>query len=130
MISFADTSTFFSINPEGHFVVRKLRLLPRVPAQMEAPASDVQLTNLPSLPLPLANPFKAMRSRHDQAPRSAKESLTGRITVDQENDLGELLPGGSLSGLRICRTGHKLLGIAWSLQQLTVSTFRLSASCS
>jgi hypothetical protein len=122
--SYADTSTFFSITPEGHFVVRGLRLLSRVPAQMEVPASDTQLTNLPSLPLPLPNPFKAMKSRRDQAPHGAKDRLTGRIAVDQENDLGELLPGGSLSDLRTCHTGDKLLGIAWSPQQLAVSNFR------
>lgn len=111
------TSMFFSITPEGHFVVRKLRLLPRVPALMEVPASDTHPTNLPSLPLP--NPFKAMKPRHDQTPLSTKDRVTGRIAVDEEDDLGELLPGGSLSGLRTLHTEDRLSGIAWSPQQLT-----------
>jgi WD repeat-containing protein 7 len=107
-------------------VVRKLRLLPRVPAQMELPASEAQPINLPSLPLP--NPFKAMMSRHDQTPLSGKDHMTGRIAVDEENDLGELLSGGCLSGLRTRRTEDRLSGIAWSPQQLTVSNLSLSST--
>ena len=122
-----DTSTFFSITPSGHFVVRKLRLLPRVP-HMEVSASEAQ--TLPSLPLP--NPFKVMKSRHDQIPPGGKDRVAGRIAVDEETDLGPLLLGGSLSGLRTRRTegGMIMSGIAWSPQQLSVSNLPLSsASC-
>jgi hypothetical protein len=85
---------------------------------MELPA-DAQTTNIPSLPLP--NPFKVMKSRHDQIPFSGKDRATGRIAVDEEADLGELLPGGSMSGLRTHRIEDRLSGVAWSPQQLSVS---------
>jgi len=124
MFRSADTSTLFSVTPEGHFVVRKLRLLPRVPAQMEVPASDAQTTHLPSLP----NPFKATKLRHNLTQHSVKDRVTGRIAVDGENDLGELLPGGFLSGLRTRRTEDKLIGIAWSPELLTVSNLLMSSA--
>lgn len=69
-----------------------------------------------------------MKPRHDQTPLSTKDRVTGRIAVDEEDDLGELLPGGSLSGLRTLHTEDRLSGIAWSPQQLTVSSLLLSSA--
>lgn len=92
---------------------------------MEVPI-DAQPINLASIPLP--NPFKALKSQNDPTRLIGKERMTGRIALDEENNLGELIPGGSLLGLRTYRAEGRLLGIAWSSQQLTVSNLLLVSS--
>ena len=113
-----DTYTFFSVTPEGHFVTRKLHLLPRTPASVELPTSGFQQANRPALPL--HNPFKPTKPRFVDQPPGEKDCQRGRIAVEEECDLGELLPGDSISGLRSRRVDDKLIGVAWSPQQLTV----------
>jgi hypothetical protein len=114
-----DTSTFYSITSGGHFIVRKLKLLPRVPVQMEVRAADSHLSNLASLPLP--NPFKAMKSRSaEHLPLSEKVGEPGRVSLEEESDLGEVLPRGLLSGFRARRINGRMFAIAWTSEELTV----------
>lgn len=113
-----DTSTFVSINTNGHFVARGLQLLPRVPVQMDAFVPETQSTNLVSIPLP--NPFKALKPRSTE-PSSDLSREVGRVALDDERDLGELLASGSPSGFRLRSSNGKMIAIAWSQQELTVS---------
>ena len=113
-----DIYTFFSVTPEGHFAARKFHLLPRTPAPVELPTSGFQQPNRPALPL--HNPFKPTKSRSVDHPAGEKDCHPGRIAVEEEHDLGELLPGDSISGLRSRQVDDRLIGVVWSPEQLTV----------
>lgn len=86
---------------------------------MEVRAPDSHLSNLASLPLP--NPFKAIKSRSaDHLPLSERTGEPGRVSLEEETDLGELLGRGPLLGFRSRRINGAMFGIAWSSEELTV----------
>jgi hypothetical protein len=124
-----DTATFFYVTPQNHFVVRQLRLLPRIPLQpLDVQSHESGLSHLPSIPLP--NPFKAMKTRSiEHLPLTQRKRDLGRIVLDEEHDVGELLTNGSLLGLRTRNVGGTLRGLAWSDQQLTVSVPVTQTTC-
>jgi len=117
-----ETTTFFVVTTEGHFVIRDFQLLPRVPQQMEDPSQNAPVSHLSSLPLP--NPFKAPKPRSEEhAPLGAIPRENGRVALDEEQDLGQVLGSGSPSGFRALHLNGKMLAVVWSQQELTVGVF-------
>ena len=117
-----DTMSFFSLDANGHFLVRQLRLLPRVPlpapSEVQSPGSSSH--NLASLPLP--NPFKAMIHRSsDNVSIIPNFAGAGRIVLGDETDAGELLPQGTFVASRTRSSEGRLRGIVWTDQEITVS---------
>ncbi|KAF9468708.1 hypothetical protein BDZ94DRAFT_1304460 [Collybia nuda] len=120
------TTTFYLINSAGHFVTRKFKLLPRVPVQMEVRAPDSHLANLSSLPLP--NPFKAIKPRSvDHLPLGERANEPGRVSLEEEADLGELIGHGPLSGFRPRTISGRMFAILWNSEELTLFQYQESA---
>jgi hypothetical protein len=109
--------------------VRQLQLLPRIPLPLpDARSNDSGPSHLPSIPLP--NPFKAIKSRSvEHLPLTPGNREQGRITLDEEHDVGVLLTEGSLVGLRTRNVGGRLRGLAWSDQSLVVSATVNQTTC-
>jgi hypothetical protein len=83
----------------------------------------------PFLALTLGQPVQGDEVTSRSSPTQCEGGSDRKNSSRPGERSGGTTSGWSLSSLRICRSGHKLLGIAWSPQQLTVSTFRLSAFC-
>ncbi|KAJ7776775.1 hypothetical protein DFH07DRAFT_797695 [Mycena maculata] len=112
-------SIFYSITADGSFCVRPLQCLPRVPSQQaEVQPEEPHLTNLASLPL-----FKAMKSRStEDLPPTANKKEAGRIVLEDEHIVGQLIADGSLLGFRprSMSIGARLRGLCWTEQVLTI----------
>lgn len=113
----------FYINPDGHFVLRRLQLLPRnFTLPLNLPPEDTHSNHLPSLPLP--NPFKTTKARSvEQVTLDENKEELGRIGVSDEEDAGQLRSDCLLVGLRTLDVDGKLRGICWSERDMTVSIF-------
>ncbi|KAG5639736.1 hypothetical protein H0H81_000016 [Sphagnurus paluster] len=82
------------------------------------------ITNLTSIPLP--NPFKALTNQSaEQFPPGRSPKEPGRVALDDERDLAEIIAGSVPLGFRARSVGGKLLGISWSEQQLTAFEYEL-----
>ncbi|KAF5384322.1 hypothetical protein D9615_003314 [Tricholomella constricta] len=118
------TLTFFTVTTDGRFVVRGLQLLPRVAPQMENHQLEKDTVNLSSIPLP--NPFKALKSHSaEHLPPGHSTRKPGRVALDDERDLGEILAGASPLGFRARSTAGKILGLSWSEGQLTAFEYEI-----
>ena len=114
------TTIFFVVTNDGNFVIRDFQLLPRVPQQMEELSQNAPVSHLSSLPLP--NPFKTLKPRSEEdVPLGAIPRGNGRVTLDEERDLGQVIGSGSPSGFRALHLNGEMLAVVWSQQELTVS---------
>ncbi|KAJ7904510.1 hypothetical protein B0H14DRAFT_2663171 [Mycena olivaceomarginata] len=109
-------SIFYSVTSDGSFSVRTLHILPRVSLQQVEPQpEELHLNNL-ALPL-----FKAMKSRStENLPPSENKKDPGRIVLEDERTVGQLLADGLLLGFRPRSLGDRLRGICWTENILTV----------
>ena len=104
-------------------MIRDFQLLPLVPQQIEDSSQNATVLHLSSLPLPLPNPFKALKPRSDEdAPPGAIPRENGRVALDEERDLGQVLSSGLPSGFRALHLNGEMLAVVWSQQELTVSS--------
>ncbi|KAJ6584436.1 hypothetical protein B0H19DRAFT_1105047 [Mycena capillaripes] len=122
---------FYSVAADGNFSVRTLHCLPRVPIpQAEPQPEEAHLNNL-ALPL-----FKAMKSRSTENLQPAENKKDpGRIVLEDERTVGQLLANGLLLGLRPRSIGGRLRGFSWTENILTIfeyseQSFSVLFSCS
>ncbi|KAJ6624507.1 hypothetical protein B0H10DRAFT_2174467 [Mycena sp. CBHHK59/15] len=108
---------FYSVTADGRFSVRTLHFLPKaLPQQADVAPEEPHLNNLTSLPL-----FKAMKSRStEHLPPTENKKEPGRIGLEEETQVGQLLPDGSLLGLRSRSVGTQLRGICWTERDLMI----------
>ncbi|KAJ6554909.1 hypothetical protein DFH09DRAFT_1493798 [Mycena vulgaris] len=108
---------FYLVTADGTFSVRSLQCVPRVSVlQSEVQPEESHLNNLTSLPL-----FKAMKSRStENLPAAESKKEAGRIVLEDERVVGQLLADGLLIGLRPRSIGNRLRGICWTEQVLTI----------
>ncbi|KAJ7465077.1 hypothetical protein FB451DRAFT_1262556 [Mycena latifolia] len=111
------SSLFYSVTADGSFSVRPLQCLPRISVlQSEVPPEEPHLNNLVSLPL-----FKAMKSRStENLPQTENKKEPGRIVLEDEQTVGQLLADGMLLGFRPRPNGSRLRGICWTEHILTI----------
>ncbi|KAJ7196115.1 hypothetical protein GGX14DRAFT_700624 [Mycena pura] len=112
-------SIFYAVSVHGDFSVRSLQCLPRVPTaqQVETQSDELLTSNLASA-LPL---FKAIKSKStEHLPPAETRREPGRIVLGDEHVVGQLLSGGSLSGLRPQSVPGRLRAIAWTERELTI----------
>ncbi|KAJ7505803.1 hypothetical protein B0H11DRAFT_1851029 [Mycena galericulata] len=121
---------FYSVNTDGSFSIRPLRCLPRFSSQQTEPQpEEPHSTNL-TLPL-----FKAMKSRStENLPATENKKEAGRIVLDDERIVGQLLADDSLLGLRPRAINSRLRGICWTEKTLTIfeyadQSFSILFSC-
>ncbi|KAF7352793.1 WD-REPEATS-REGION domain-containing protein [Mycena venus] len=109
-------SIFYSVTADGNFSVRTLHCLPRVSIpQAEPQPEEPHLNNL-ALPL-----FKAMKSRSaENLPLTENKKDPGRIVLEDERIVGQLLADGLLLGLRPRFLSGRLRGISWTENVLTI----------
>ncbi|KAF7355313.1 WD-REPEATS-REGION domain-containing protein [Mycena sanguinolenta] len=124
-------SIFYSVTTDGCLSVRTLHCLPRVLLQQAEPQPEE--TPLNNLALPL---FKAMKSRStENLQPSDNKKEPGRIVLEDERTVGQLLAGGLLLGLRPRSLGDRLRAISWTENTLTIfeyfnQSFAMLFSCS
>ncbi|KAG5644671.1 hypothetical protein DXG03_007970 [Asterophora parasitica] len=127
------TVMFFTVTTNGHFAVRSLKLLPRVALQMEVihhPAEkDIanEIANAVSS-IPLPNPFKSLKSHsaeHLPLPLGPEKRGPGRVKLEDERDLGEILEGCAPIGFRTRSIGGKVLAVCWSENQLAAFEYEM-----
>ncbi|KAJ6515899.1 hypothetical protein C8R45DRAFT_222526 [Mycena sanguinolenta] len=122
---------FYSVTADGCFSIRTLHCLPRGSLQQAEPQPEEPSLNNLALPL-----FKAMKSRStENLPQSENKKEAGRIVLEDERAVGQLLVGGLLLGLRPRSLGDRLRGISWTENVLTIfeyfnQSFSVLFSCS
>lgn len=115
-LNHAEDAIFYSVTADGSFSVRTLNCLPRISIQQVEPTPEDAFSNNLALPL-----FKAMKSRStENLPTTVNKKDPGRIVLEDEQTVGELLAEGSLLGLRPRSVGGRLRGISWTENILTV----------
>ncbi|GLB39841.1 putative WD40 repeats [Lyophyllum shimeji] len=114
--------TFFAVTCDGHFVIRGFHLLPRVPPETATSLPEKDAAPITSIPIP--NPFKALKAQSvERLPLNSNGP--GRVALDAERDLGEVIAGGSPAGFQARSTAGRMRGLLWSQQELTVFEYQI-----
>ncbi|RXW25374.1 hypothetical protein EST38_g529 [Candolleomyces aberdarensis] len=114
-----NSSTLFSISPEGHFLVRRIGV--QEPPVETAPSSASVSDTDSTLHLALPKSLKAIVSRSSETlPLVQPTTPTIQATVHETLDVGNLISDSTVSGLSTRNVDEKLLGIVWAHRELII----------
>jgi hypothetical protein len=113
-----ETIMLFHVSNEGHLIRQQFTLGPRVTLP-QAPQAGIHLPGIHLHNLQnLQNPFKP--SKPQPTVLSPQRHDAGRVILSAETDIGEMLGGQRVMGLRMHGVRGSVFGIAWSEHEFAV----------
>ena len=118
----SDITGLFSVNSEGHLLVRNLYILGQDSESSSNSPSPALEKEPESVHLSIPKSLKAMVSRSpDNAPQKAVvPSPTPELILELAADLGALIHDSIISGLTTRNVNDRLRGILWGHREMIV----------